>query len=80
MPKIVIINTSPIFYLHRIGYLHILEKLYGKNFGLIIGGPRELNPKESFYENLACSVGERHGGIDGRLSKTIGCQAAWLAA
>ena len=30
MPKIVIINTSPIFYLHRIGYLHILEKLYGK--------------------------------------------------
>ena len=30
MHKIVISNTSPIFYLHRVGYLELLEKLYGE--------------------------------------------------
>lgn len=30
MHKIVIVNTSPLFYLHRLGYFHILEKLYGE--------------------------------------------------
>lgn len=30
MPKIVIVNTSPLFYLHRLGHLHLLEKLYGE--------------------------------------------------
>jgi len=29
MHSSVIVNTSPIFYLHRIGLLEILEKLYG---------------------------------------------------
>lgn len=29
MPKNVIVNTSPIFYLHRLRLLEILEKLYG---------------------------------------------------
>jgi len=28
MHRIVIVNTSPLFYLHRLGYLDILEKLY----------------------------------------------------
>jgi predicted nucleic acid-binding protein len=30
MPKVVISNTSPIFYLHRLGYLELLERLYGE--------------------------------------------------
>lgn len=30
MHKIVIVNTSPLFYLHRLGYFRILEKLYGE--------------------------------------------------
>jgi len=29
MPEITIVNTSPIFYLHRLGLLEILNKLYG---------------------------------------------------
>ncbi len=29
MPEITIVNTSPIFYLHRLGLLDILNKLYG---------------------------------------------------
>lgn len=28
MPKIVVSNTSPIFYLHRVGYLELLKRLY----------------------------------------------------
>lgn len=30
MPNVIIVNTSPLFYLHRIDCLHFLEKLYGK--------------------------------------------------
>lgn len=30
MHKIVIVNTSPLFYLHRLRNLHILERLYGE--------------------------------------------------
>jgi predicted nucleic acid-binding protein len=30
MRKIVIVNTSLLFYLHKSGYLHILEKLYSE--------------------------------------------------
>lgn len=30
MPSPVIVNTSPLFYLHRLGHLHLLEKLYGE--------------------------------------------------
>ncbi|MCP4130010.1 MAG: DUF3368 domain-containing protein [bacterium] len=30
MPDVVIINTSPLFYLHRTGLLHLLEKLYSE--------------------------------------------------
>jgi len=30
MPDVVIVNTSPLFYLHRLGCLNILEKLYGE--------------------------------------------------
>lgn len=30
MPEPVISNTSPIFYLHRLGLLDLLEKLYGE--------------------------------------------------
>lgn len=30
MPEIVIVNTSPIFYLHRLDCLDILKKLYGR--------------------------------------------------
>jgi|SRR3972149_4374966 len=33
MRKIVIVNTSPLFYLHRLGYLHLLQKLYN---GIVI--------------------------------------------
>lgn len=33
MHKTVITDTSPVFYLHRLGYLELLEKLYG---GIII--------------------------------------------
>lgn len=29
MPEITIVNTSPIFYLHRLGLLEILNRLYG---------------------------------------------------
>jgi len=29
MPEMTIVNTSPIFYLHRLGLLEILNKLYG---------------------------------------------------
>jgi len=29
MPEMIIVNTSPIFYLHRLGLLEILNKLYG---------------------------------------------------
>ena len=28
MHSVVIVNTSPLFYLHRLGYLYLLEKLY----------------------------------------------------
>lgn len=30
MHKIVISNTSPIFYLYRLGYLELMEQLYGE--------------------------------------------------
>ncbi|MEW6378267.1 MAG: DUF3368 domain-containing protein [bacterium] len=30
MHSIVIVNTSPLFYLHRLGCLNVLEKLYGE--------------------------------------------------
>jgi predicted nucleic acid-binding protein len=30
MHKIVIVNTSPLFYLHKVDHLHILEKLYSE--------------------------------------------------
>ncbi len=30
MHDVVIVNTSPLFYLHRLGCLNILEKLYDK--------------------------------------------------
>ena len=30
MHKIIIVDTSPIFYLHRLGYLYLFEKLYGE--------------------------------------------------
>ena len=30
MPDIVICNTSPIFYLHRLGQLELLHMLYGR--------------------------------------------------
>jgi len=30
MPELIVANTSPLFYLHRIGLLAILHKLYGK--------------------------------------------------
>jgi predicted nucleic acid-binding protein len=30
MPDLTIVNTSPLFYLHRIGLLEVLHKLYGK--------------------------------------------------
>lgn len=30
MHKTVISDTSPVFYLHRLGYLELLEKLYGR--------------------------------------------------
>ena len=29
MPEMTVVNTSPIFYLHRLGLLDILNKLYG---------------------------------------------------
>ncbi len=29
MPEITVVNTSPIFYLNRLGLLDILNKLYG---------------------------------------------------
>ena len=29
MPEITIVNTSPLFYLHRLGLLEVLSKLYG---------------------------------------------------
>ena len=29
MPEMIVVNTSPIFYLHRLGLLDILHKLYG---------------------------------------------------
>ena len=29
MPEMIIVNTSPIFYLHRLGLLEMLNKLYG---------------------------------------------------
>jgi predicted nucleic acid-binding protein len=30
MPNLVISNTSPLFYLHRLGQLELLHKLYGR--------------------------------------------------
>ncbi len=29
MPEIIIVNTSPLFYLHRLGLHEVLNKLYG---------------------------------------------------
>ncbi len=29
MPEIIIVDTSPLFYLHRLGLLEVLKKLYG---------------------------------------------------
>ena len=29
MPEITVVNTSPLFYLHRLGLLELLKKLYG---------------------------------------------------
>lgn len=30
MPEITIVNTSPLFYLHRLGLLELFKKLYGR--------------------------------------------------
>ena len=29
MPELAVLNTSPLFYLHRIGLLEVLHELYG---------------------------------------------------
>lgn len=28
MPEMTVVNTSPLFYLHRLGYLEVLNRLY----------------------------------------------------
>jgi hypothetical protein len=30
MPEIIIVNTSPLFYFHRLGLLELFQKLYGR--------------------------------------------------
>jgi len=29
MPEMTVVNTSPLFYLHRLGLLEVLNRLYG---------------------------------------------------
>lgn len=51
MPDVVIVNTSPLFYLHRLGCLNILEKLYGE---IVIPGAvvDELNEGKKVGEDV----------------------------
>ncbi len=51
MPDVVIVNTSPLFYLHRLGCLNILEKLYGEIVipGAVVG---ELNEGKRVGEDV----------------------------
>ena len=51
MPEIVIVNTSPIFYLYRLDCLDILRKLYG---GIIIPQAvvNELKERKKVGENI----------------------------
>ena len=51
MPDFVIVNTSPIFYLHRLGCLDILRKLYG-SIAIPQGVVDELEAGKSAGEDI----------------------------
>ena len=51
MPEKVIVNTSPIFYLHRIRRLNLIEKLYG-NVTIPSAVLRELEEGEKVGEDV----------------------------
>lgn len=51
MPEIVICNTSPLFYLHRIGVIELLEKLY-KEIIIPYGVVQELEEGREVGEDV----------------------------
>jgi predicted nucleic acid-binding protein len=47
MPEMTVVNTSPLFYLHRLGLLEVLNRLYGN-----VTIPKAVKEALSLLSNL----------------------------